>query len=79
MSLGRNRTALTAVLLLAALSVPLFAEFFEPGRLAWNLFLGASLAALIVAAVFLGRFFAAHGGEIGEARFDTTNKGDARG
>jgi len=78
-SLQRNRTALLAVLLLAVLAVPLFAEFFEPGRRIWNLFLGFSLAALIVAAVFLGRFFARHAGEIGEARFDTTNKGDARG
>jgi uncharacterized protein (DUF58 family) len=78
-SLRRNRTAMMAVLLLAALAVPLFAEFFEPGQIAWNVFLGVSLATLVVAAVFLGRFFACHAGEIGEARFDTTNRGDARG
>jgi hypothetical protein len=70
---------LGAVLLLAAITVPLFAEFYEPRQVVWDVFLGLSLAALVVAAALLARFVSRHAGEIGEARFDTTNKGDARG
>jgi hypothetical protein len=79
-SLGRrNLAAGAAVALLAALAVPLFAEFFEPHALGWDLFLGLFLVALVAAALCLQRFFAAHTGELGEARFDTSNEGDARG
>jgi membrane protein implicated in regulation of membrane protease activity len=79
-SVGRNQLAAgTAIAVLAAIAVPLFAEFFEPRALGWDLVLGLFLIALVVAAVGLRRFFAAHAGELGEARFDTRNEGDARG
>jgi hypothetical protein len=64
---------------LIIVAFPLFREFFEPGATAWNVFLALFLAGLVVAAVSLQRFFAAHAGEIGEARFDTRNKSDANG
>jgi hypothetical protein len=69
----------TAIALLAAIAVPLFAEFFEPRALVWDLFLGLFLVALVAAALQLRRFFASHAGELGEARFDTRNEGDMRG
>jgi Na+/melibiose symporter-like transporter len=75
----RNVAAVGAVALLMAISLPLFAEFFEPRQLGWDIFLGLFLVGLIVAAVGLLRFFRTHAGEIGEARFDTTNKGDVHG
>jgi hypothetical protein len=75
----RNLAAGTAIAVLAAIAVPLFAEFFEPRALGWDLFLGLFLVALMVAALQLRRFFAAHAGELGEARFDTRNEGDLRG
>jgi Na+/H+ antiporter NhaD/arsenite permease-like protein len=71
--------AATAIALLLAIALPLFAEFFEPRALVWDLFLGLFLVALVVAALQLRRFFASHAGELGEARFDTRNEGDARG
>jgi Na+/H+ antiporter NhaD/arsenite permease-like protein len=71
--------AATAIALLVVIAVPLFAEFFEPRALGWDLFLGLFLLALVVAALQLRRFFASHAGELGEARFDTRNEGDARG
>ncbi|MEA3063354.1 MAG: hypothetical protein QOJ94_3135 [Sphingomonadales bacterium] len=80
MSVGRrNLAAGTAIAVLAAIAVPLFAEFFEPRALGWDLFLGLFLVALVAAAVGLRRFFATHAGELGEARFDTRNEGDLRG
>jgi membrane protein implicated in regulation of membrane protease activity len=75
----RNLAAGTAIAVLAAIAVPLFAEFFEPRALGWDLFLGLFLAALVAAALQLRRFFASHAGELGEARFDTRNEGDLRG
>jgi hypothetical protein len=75
----RNLAAGTAIAVLAAIAVPLFAEFFEPRALGWDLFLGLFLVALVAAAVGLRRFFATHAGELGEARFDTRNEGDLRG
>ena len=69
----------TGVAVLLGVTFPLYAEFFEPGFGLWNAFLIAFLVGVVIAAAFLARFFAAHAGEIGEARFDTTNKGDPRG
>ena len=57
----------------------LFREFVEPGAIGWDIFLAAFLAGVVIAAILLQRFFAAHAGEIGEARFDTRNKSDANG
>jgi ABC-type glycerol-3-phosphate transport system permease component len=65
--------------ILAALAIPLYAEFAEPGLTPWNLFLILFLGGVAVAAFFLQRFFLRHAGEVGEARFDTRNKGDANG
>jgi membrane protein implicated in regulation of membrane protease activity len=75
----RHLAAGTAIALLAAIAVPLFAEFFEPHALGWDLFLGLFLVALVAAALILRRFFAAHAGELGEARFDTSNEGSSCG
>jgi membrane protein implicated in regulation of membrane protease activity len=75
----RHLAAGTAIAVLAMIAVPLFAEFFEPRALGWDLFLGLFLVALVAAALQLRRFFASHAGELGEARFDTSNEGDARG
>jgi fatty acid desaturase len=75
----RNLAAATAIALLVAIALPLFAEFFEPRALGWDLFLGLFLVALIVAALCLHHFFSSHAGELGEARFDTRNEGDVSG
>jgi hypothetical protein len=75
----RHLAAGTAIAVLAMIAVPLFAEFFEPRALGWDLFLGLFLIGLVAAALRLRGFFAAHAGELGEARFDTRNEGDARG
>jgi hypothetical protein len=81
MTSARDRfyTAGSGAALLIVLGIPLYAEFHEPGLTAWNLFLLLFAAGLAVAGVFLQRFFGAHAGEIGEARFDTRNKSDADG
>jgi hypothetical protein len=60
-------------MVLLIVSALLLREFFEPGHTAWNVTLGALLGGVLVAAYFLTRFFHAHIGEIGEARFDTHN------
>jgi hypothetical protein len=53
----------------------LWNEFHEAGQTAWNIFLALVVLGLI-AVGFLGqRYFKAHAGEIGEARFDTRNEG----
>jgi hypothetical protein len=75
----RHLAAGTAIAVLAMIAVPLFAEFFEPRALGWDLFLGLFLIALVAVALQLRRFFASHAGELGEARFDTRNERDARG
>ena len=59
------------------IAFPLWREFSEPGQPVWNTVLALMLAALLVAAYFLQRFFREHIGEIGEARFDTSNKADS--
>ena len=66
-------------MVIAALALPLFGEFSEPGQTAWNVFLVVCLVALVVAAFFLQRFFVTHADELGEARFDTRNKDDLNG
>jgi hypothetical protein len=69
----------SAVAVLLGVTLPLYSEFFEPGLTLWNSFLVLTLIGLVVAALLLARFFAAHAGEIGEARFDTRNKSDVHG
>jgi formate-dependent nitrite reductase membrane component NrfD len=69
----------TAVAVLMGLTVPLFLEFYDRRAAAWNIVLVLLLVGVAVAAFFLQRFFAAHAGEIGEARFDTRNKSDLDG
>ncbi len=79
---GARRNSAVAgggALILAFLAVPLFLEFSEPGKSAWNVFLVLFLVAIAVGAVLLQRFLVAHADEVGEARFDTSNKNDADG
>ena len=62
-------------IVLLTIAAMLWMEFFEPGKLGWNIFLGLFLLGLAIAAVLLGRFFLSHSAEIGEARFDTAGAG----
>jgi len=62
--------------ILVVVAVALWGEFSEAGNTIWNVTLGAILSALAVAAFFGQRYFRAHAGEIGEARFDTRNEGE---
>jgi membrane protein implicated in regulation of membrane protease activity len=62
--------------ILVVVAVALWAEFSEAGNTAWDVALAAILLAVCVAAFFGQRYFRAHVGEIGEARFDTRNEGD---
>ena len=55
------------------IAFPLWREFRERDQTGWNVFLALLLVGIVVAAVFLNRYFSAHAGEIGEARFDTRN------
>jgi hypothetical protein len=64
---------------LVIIAVLLSREFFVSGQTAWNLFLLVMLVGLAIAGFWLNRFFAEHGDEIGEARFDTRNKSDLDG
>ena len=66
-----------AVLVIIAL--PLYGEFAEPGQTGWNMFLALFLIGLGIAAFFLQRFFVSHADDVGEARFDTRNKGESDG
>jgi hypothetical protein len=59
---------------IAAIAAMLGIEFFEPGNVGWDVFLGLFLVGAAVAAVLLGRFFLTHSAEIGEARFDTVER-----
>jgi cobalamin biosynthesis protein CobD/CbiB len=61
-----------AVLIIVAIG--LWNEFHEAGQTVWNVFLAVIVVGLIVAAIFGQRYFRAHVGEIGEARFDTRNQ-----
>ncbi|MEA3039406.1 MAG: hypothetical protein QOE79_1919 [Sphingomonadales bacterium] len=75
-------TALAAgagIALLLGITIPLYAEFYEPRDYLWDAFLALFLVGVAIATLRLARFFASHAGELGEARFDTSNEGDARG
>lgn len=61
-------------IVVAAIAVMLGFEFFVPGNMGWDVFLGLFLTGFTVAAVLLARFFLTHSGEIGEARFNTTEQ-----
>lgn len=63
-------------LVLLVIALPLWNEFRVSGNLAWNSFLAVFLIGLGVGAVLLQRYFRQHASEIGEARFDTTNKSE---
>jgi MFS family permease len=69
----------TGIALLLGITIPLYAEFFEPRDYLWDAFLALFLVGVVIAALRLARFFASHAGELGEARFDTRNEGDLRG
>jgi hypothetical protein len=57
-----------------------FAEFTRPGAgIAYQIAGVALLAILLSGAFLLSRFVAKHGDEIGEARFDTSDKGRSDG
>jgi hypothetical protein len=60
------------VLLIVAL--PLWREFYEPGQTVWNVILAVMLIGIVIAVILVQRFFMTHLDEIGEARFDTTNR-----
>jgi hypothetical protein len=73
--IGKDRWVMgggAAVLLVVLL--PLWGEFREPGNLIWNMILGALLIVIATVVFFLQRHLQKHIGEVGEARFDTTNK-----
>jgi hypothetical protein len=66
----------TIILLVIAGS--LWDEFRVPGNRAWNIFLALFLVGLGVAAILIQRHFRLHPLDVGEARFDTTNKPEER-
>ena len=66
----RVRVGIAAGLAAVVLGM-LWFEFSEPGHLLWNLFLALLLAGFAVATAAAVRYFRAHAGEIGEARFET--------
>ena len=68
-----------AAVVLLIIAVPLWRELSMPGHTGWNIFLALLLAGLAVAAYFLIRFIRRHAGEIGEARFDTSNPDRSNG
>ena len=61
---------------LIIVAILMFREFLVSGQTAWNIFLLIFLIALAVGGFWLNRYFAEHADEIGEARFDTRNKGE---
>ena len=61
-------------LVLLIIAVPLWNEFRVTGNVAWNVFLGVFLIGLGIGAILLQRYFRQHASEVGEARFDTSNK-----
>ena len=65
-----------SAMILIIVAIPLWQEFREPGNSGWNAFLALFLVALAIRAVLLKRHFRLHKAEIGEARFDTSNKVD---
>ena len=73
-----NLAAGRAIYILLVTAFLLYLWLREPGLTAWNVVLTLLFVGSMVAIAFLARFFARHAGEIGEARFDTRNKFDAR-
>jgi uncharacterized membrane protein YczE len=59
---------------LIIVAIGLWTEFHEPGQTGWNVALAVMVVGLIVTAIVGQRYFRAHVGEIGEARFDTRNE-----
>jgi hypothetical protein len=66
--LGGGTAAVMIILL------PLWNEFSEPGRTVWNAALFFMLIGLLVGAVLLQRYFLNNIDQVGDARFDTSNK-----
>ncbi len=75
----RRRAMGGGAIVLLIVAFPLWNEFSAKGATAWNVVLLIFLVGLVCGAVFLQRYFTAHIGEIGEARFDTRNKSDLNG
>jgi hypothetical protein len=76
---GRGLATGGGAIVLLAIIGPLFREFYVPGETIWNVVLGLMLAAVAVGALLLQLWLMSHGGETGEARFDTRNKDAADG
>ena len=66
-------------MILVIIAAPLWGEFRVRGNDGWNVLLALFLIGLVVAALLLQRHFWRHGSEIGEARFDTTNRAEGSG
>ncbi len=80
MSEAANKWAMGGgAIVLLIIALPIWREFHEPSQTIWNVFLAVLLIGLVVCVFFLQRYFRAHIGEIGEARFDTRNQGDPNG
>lgn len=71
-----SRGAGAGSMVLVVVAIGLWSEFHEAGDTAWNIALALMLVGLAVAAFIGQRYFRAHAGEIGEARFDTRNEGE---
>lgn len=77
MSEGQQRSRWAVgggALVLLIVAMPLWNEFRVAGNVAWNIFLGVFLIGLGAGAILLQRYFRQHASEVGEARFDTSNK-----
>ena len=74
----RRKLGAGAAILLVVL-LPLWGELREPGHVVWNTFLVLILLSLLVGTFFLQRYLVNHLDEVGEARFDTTNKSGDNG
>ena len=68
---GKVGTSVQAAMPVATL---LLWELFVPGNWGWNVALALMLAGFGAAAFFIHRYLSAHASEVGEARFDTTNR-----
>ncbi len=68
------RTIGGGLTVLVIIALPLWFEFREPGQLLWNIALALLMIVLLALAFFGQRYFKAHANEIGEARFDTSNR-----
>ena len=60
------------------IAYPMWRDFREPEQTGWNVLLALILVGILVAAFLLQRYFKQHIGEIGEARFDTSNERDRK-